>query len=174
MIERILIAGTGGQGVVTLGKLLAHAAMEAYPFVTFFPSYSAEVRGGASNCQVIISTTEIFSPLAERFDTVLAMNQTAAEKFISFVEQKGLALANSTLCRVNQLDWHYIKIQATKIADQLGNVRAANLVMLGAMLARKSVVSLSKMEKTIRTSFSGLPKTIVKTNLRAFYWGLSI
>jgi len=174
MIERILIAGAGGQGIVTLGKLLAHAAMDAYPFVTFFPSYSAEVRGGAANCQVIISSTEIFSPLAEKFDTVLAMNQIAAEKFMTFIEQKGLALANSTLCRVNQLDWRCIRIQATKIAAQLGNVRAANLVMLGAMLARKSIVSFSKMEKTIRTTFSELPKTTAKSNLRAFYWGLSI
>jgi len=174
MIERILIAGTGGQGIVTLGKMLARAAMENYPFVTFFPSYGAEVRGGASYCQVILSSDEISSPLAEKFDTLIAMNQQAAERFIAYIEQKGLAIANSTLCKVNNLDWHFVRIQATKIADQLGNVKAANLVMLGSVLARKSIVSLSKMEKIIRASFMELPKTIREINMDAFYWGLSI
>lgn len=174
MIERILIAGTGGQGIVTLGKMLARAAIDTYPFVTFFPSYGAEVRGGTSYCQVILSSSEISSPLAEKFDTVLAMNQQAAERFIAYIEQKGLAIANSTLCKVNNLDWHFVRVQATKIADQLGNVKAANLVMLGSMLARKSIVSLAKMEKTIKTSFSGLPQAIMKVNIKAFYWGLSI
>jgi len=174
MTERILIAGTGGQGIVTIGKLLARAAIDTYPFLTFFPSYGAEVRGGPSYCQVILSSNEISSPLAEKFDTVLAMNQQAAERFVAYIERRGLAIANSTMCKVNNLNWHFIEIQATKIADQLGNVKAANLVMLGAMLARKSVVSLSKMENTIRTSFSGLPNAITKVNLHAFYWGLSI
>jgi len=174
MIERILIAGTGGQGIVTLGKMLARAAIDTYPFLTFFPSYGAEVRGGTSYCQVILSSNEISSPLAEKFDTVLAMNQQAAERFVAYIEQKGLAIANSTMCQVNKLNRHFVGVQATKIADQLGNIKAANLVMLGAMLARKSVVSLSKMEKTIKTSFSGLPNAITKVNLHAFYWGLSI
>ncbi|MFA7160272.1 MAG: 2-oxoacid:acceptor oxidoreductase family protein, partial [Kiritimatiellia bacterium] len=80
MLERILIGGTGGQGIVTVGKLLARAAIDAYPFVTFFPSYGAEVRGGTSSCQVILSTAEISSPLSERFDTVLAMNQQSARR----------------------------------------------------------------------------------------------
>jgi 2-oxoglutarate ferredoxin oxidoreductase subunit gamma len=174
MIERILIAGTGGQGIVTLGKMLARAAIDTYPFVTFFPSYGAEVRGGPSYCQVILSSREISSPLAERFDTIIAMNQEAAERFIACIEKKGLAIANSTLCKVNRLDWHFIRIQATKIADQLGNVKAANLVMLGSMLARKSIISLSKMEKTIKTGLAGLPKAVTKINLNAFYWGLSL
>lgn len=172
MTERILIAGTGGQGIITLGKMLSRAAMETYPFLTFFPSYGAEVRGGAACCQVILSTEEISSPLAEKFDTVIAMNQVAADRFLGSVEKKGLAIANSTLCKVNR-EWNTISIQATRIADQLGNIKAANLVMLGAMLARKSVVSLSKMEQTIRSSFAGLPKAVTKINLHAFYWGLS-
>ena len=173
MIERILIAGAGGQGIVTVGKLLARAAMDTYPFLTFFPSYGAEVRGGTAYCQVILSSKEISSPLAEKFDTILAMNQVAAERFITYLQQKGLAIANSTLCKVN-IEWQVVKIQATKIAEQLGNVKAANLVMLGALLARKSVISISKMEKTIKNSFAGLPKTLLKANMRAFYWGLSI
>lgn len=174
MIERIIIAGAGGQGIVTLGKILARAAIDTYPFLTFFPSYGAEVRGGTSYCQVILSSNEISSPLAEKFDTVLAMNQQAAERFIAYIERKGLAIANSTMCKVNKLDRHVVGIQATRIADQLGNVKAANLVMLGAMLARKPIVSLSKMEQTIRTSFTGLPRAIMKINMNAFFWGLSI
>lgn len=173
MIERILIAGTGGQGIVTLGKMLARAAIDTYPFLTFFPSYGAEVRGGTSYCQVILSSEEISSPLAEKFDTILVMNQIAAGRFIAYIEKKGLAIANGTLCKVN-LDRHFIKIQATKVADQLGNIKAANLVMLGAMLARKAVIPLSKMENTIRNSFAGLPESIMKVNMQAFYWGLSL
>jgi len=174
MIERILIAGTGGQGIITIGRLLARAAIDTYPFVTFFPSYGAEVRGGTSYCQVILSTNEISSPLAERFDTALIMNQQAADRFVEYIEHKGLAIANSTICNLNDIDCNFVGIQATKIADQLGNVKAANLIMLGAMLTRKTVVSLSKMENMIITSFPGLTKSIIKVNLHAFYWGLSI
>jgi len=174
MLERILIGGTGGQGIVTVGKLLARAAIDAYPFVTFFPSYGAEVRGGTSSCQVILSTAEISSPLAERFDTVLAMNQQSAGRFIGSMEPRGLAVANTTLCRFCRLDRRFAGIEATKIAEQLGNPRAANLVMLGAMLARKPVVAPARMEGTIRSSFAGLAKPLISMNLQAFYWGMCI
>lgn len=173
MLERILIAGAGGQGVVTIGKMLARAALDAYPFITFFPSYGAEVRGGPSYCQVILSSREIASPLAEKFDAILAMNQVAAERFIALIEPQGLAIANSTLCKTS-LDRRFVGIQATRIADQLGNVKAANLVMLGALLARKPVVSPARMEKTIRNSFAGLPPALLKINLQAFSRGATL
>ena len=173
MVERIVIAGAGGQGIVTLGKLIARAAMNVYEFLTFFPSYGAEVRGGASSCQVILSDTEISSPVAEEFDTVIAMSQAAADRFTPLLGAKSLGIINSTLCKTGR-GRNVYAIHATKIADQLGNVKAANLVALGAMLARKPVVPPAAMEKHIKQSFSSLPKAIADINLRAFYWGLSV
>lgn len=173
MTERILISGAGGQGIVTIGKLLARAAMQTYPFLTFFPSYGAEVRGGASSCQVILSDSEISSPVAEEFDILIAMNQAAADRFAPLLGGKGLGIVNATLCKAGR-GRNVHPVHATKIADQLGNVKAANLVALGAMLARKPVVSPATMEKHIKQSFSSLPKAIANINLRAFYWGLSV
>ena len=97
-LTRIVMAGAGGQGIIFLGKLLANAAVDAIPHVTYFPSYGAEVRGGNSHCQVILSPDEISSPVAEEFEAMILMNQQSVDKFLPCLEGKGLAVINSSLC----------------------------------------------------------------------------
>lgn len=135
MLERILIAGSGGQGIILLGKLLARLAVDAIPHITFFPSYGAEVRGGTSNCQVIFSTNEIASPLAETLDSLIIMNQQSLTRFRKGLAKNGLAVINKSLCQPPR-DKRFVLVRATEIADKLGNTRAANFIMLGAWIAR--------------------------------------
>ena len=87
MIERIIISGFGGQGVMFLGKLISWAAMRENKFVTFLPAYGAEVRGGTSHCSIIISDKEIASPCVEQTDTLIAMNQPSVDKFIGLAKK---------------------------------------------------------------------------------------
>ena len=94
MLERIFIAGSGGQGVLTTGKLLASVAVDHVDHLTFFPSYGAEVRGGTSNCQVVFSSNEIASPVSEEFDTLIIMNQESANVFLDRQTPDALVLLN--------------------------------------------------------------------------------
>lgn len=171
MLERILIAGSGGQGIILLGRLLARLAVDTVPHVTFFPSYGAEVRGGTSNCQIMLSSQEIASPLAEEFDSLLIMNQQSAARYLPGLAPDGLAVLNATLCQP-AADRRFAPIKATEIADRLGNVRAANFVMLGAWLKRKPLLPRDTVEKLIRESFAGAKPEVIEINLKAFEAGL--
>ena len=97
MIERIIIAGSGGQGIMLLGKVIATAAMKENKFVTWLPAYGAEVRGGSSFCMVIISDEEIASPFVTLADTVVALNEISFNKFKGKLKDKGLLILNSSL-----------------------------------------------------------------------------
>jgi 2-oxoglutarate ferredoxin oxidoreductase subunit gamma len=171
--QHILMAGSGGQGLVLLGKLLANAALKSVPHITFFPSYGAEMRGGTSHCQVIPSPTEIPSPVAETFDLMILMNQESVDKFIMAGDQHGFALVNSTLCAAYGRA-PAVRIPATTEADKLGDTRAANLVMLGALIARRPVVPASDIQETIQTLLGGKSTKIIDLNLSAFQRGLSL
>ncbi len=171
MHERILIAGSGGQGVVSLGKLLARLAAGTIPHVTFFPAYGAEVRGGTSNCQVILSTNEIAAPIAETFDSNLIMNQQSAEHFMSALDTSGVAIVNQSLCKVHA-DSRHVLVPATEIADRLGSAKAANFVMLGAWLARKPLIPTRAVENSMASHFPDAPAALIDINIQAFRAGL--
>ena len=171
MHERIIIAGSGGQGVISLGKLLARLAAETIQHVTFFPAYGAEVRGGTSNCQVILSTNEIAAPIAEIFDSIIIMNQQSAEYFMPALDKHGLAIVNQSLCKVHA-DSRHVLIPATEIADRLGSAKAANFVMLGAWLARKPLIPAGAIENAMASHFPDAPPALIDINIRAFRAGL--
>ena len=171
MHERILIAGLGGQGVISLGKLLARLATETIRHVTFFPAYGAEVRGGTSNCQVILSADEIAAPIAEMFDSILIMNQQSADHFMSALDKNGLAIVNQSLCKAHA-DSRHILVPATEIADRLGSAKAANFVMLGAWLAHKPLIPTRVIESAMASHFPDAPAALIDTNTKAFRAGL--
>lgn len=171
MHERIIIAGSGGQGIISLGKLLARLAAETIQHVTFFPAYGAEVRGGTSNCQVILSTNEISAPIAEEFDSILVMNQQSADHFMASLDQNGLAIVNQSLCKVHA-DFRHVLIPASEIADRLGNAKAANFVMLGFWLARKPLIPVRAVENAMASHFPDAPPALIDINIQAFRAGL--
>jgi 2-oxoglutarate ferredoxin oxidoreductase subunit gamma len=171
--ERILIAGAGGQGIIVLGKLIAVSALKTVPHITCFPNYGAEVRGGASNSQVILSSREIGAPIADRFESLILMDQESADNYLGSLAAGGLALVNKSRCRVKSSD-SILALDASAEAEKMGDARVANLIMLGAWIARKPVLEVEQVEDGIRRMFGGKALTLVELNLRALRRGLEL
>lgn len=171
MLERILVAGSGGQGVILAGRLLALTALDEVPHVTFFPAYGAEVRGGTSHGHVILSDREIASPVADRFDSMLILNAASAKRFLDRLAPEGLAVLNASLASVPE-GIEALRLDATRLASEQGDVRAANMLMLGAFLARKPILSLQGMERCIAAALSRKGADICRVNLLAFRAGV--
>ena len=152
MLNEILIAGFGGQGIMLMGKLLAYGAIYQGLEVTFYPSYGPEMRGGTAHCHINISEKRIGSPLVSISDVLIAMNLPSLDKFENEVGKGGVIFVNSSLIqrKVQRKDVEVVYIPATEIADKLGQTKAANMVMLGAytgyteLLSLKSVVAAAE------------------------------
>lgn len=172
-LERILIAGSGGQGIIVLGKLIAVSALKTVPHITCFPNYGAEVRGGASNSQVVLSSREIGAPIADRFETLILMDQDSVDQYIRGLAPGGLALVNRSLCRVKAAP-SILPLDASAEAEKMGDARVANLIMLGAWLAYKPILQTDQVEDAIRRMFGGKALTLVELNLRALRRGLEL
>ncbi len=171
MLERVLIAGAGGQGVLSIGHLLARAGMTAFPHLTYFPAYGAEVRGGTCHCQVILSDEEICSPVSDQFDTIMILNSESAARFLSQRTDNTLVVLNTSLC--DPLEGaNVINIKATDIASEIGQIKVANVVMLGAYLARRAIVPVELVEARIRDAFTNKSTALIDKNIEALEIGL--
>ena len=157
MLIKTIFAGFGGQGVLSMGLNLAEAAMLEAKIVTYMPSYGAEVRGGTANCTVAISDEEIASPVASSPDFIVAMNQPSVVRFQNQVQSGGVLFFNSSLveAEISRGDIEVIGVPASRIADELGSSRSANMVMLGAFTGKSNLVSLA-------TLIEGLESTLKK------------
>jgi 2-oxoglutarate ferredoxin oxidoreductase subunit gamma len=172
MTERIIIAGSGGQGVMLLGKILAEAAMQENKQVTWLPSYGAEVRGGTSYCMVTIADKEIGSPYIDKADTLIIMNKPSLERFKKRLVSGGLLIINSSL--VPAYSHKKIKIHQRPFTDsaiKLGNIKVANTVALGGYLARKKVLSLKTVTRVIARRGSKVKKDLLRINQEALQEG---
>jgi len=151
MTEKIICAGSGGQGVMAMGKVLAIAAMREGKYVTWLPSYGAEVRGGTAHCMVILSDDPIDSPYIEKADTLIIMNAPSMAKFKNAIRSKGLMLVNSTLadCKGTSRRLKVVRAPLTDIATNLGLDRVANTVGVGVYLGLRKLIALSTMERSI-------------------------
>ncbi len=171
MLERLLVAGAGGQGIILTGKMLANLAVNKAPHITFFPAYGAEVRGGTSNCQVVFSSDEIGSPVCEEFDSMIIMNQASLDRFISQALPGSLVLINSSMC--NQPSSREVaQVPATDIANKMGNIKVANFVILGAYLSRRPIIEPGEVIERTREILAGKPRDLIELNLKAFQAGL--
>jgi len=144
MREDIIFAGFGGQGIMFMGKALSYTAMNEDKFVTWMPSYGAEVRGGTAHSMVIISDSSIASPVVREPSICIAMNKPSFDKFEDKVKAKGLLVINSSLVQASpkRKDIDILKVPATDMAFNLGNQRVGNMIMLGALLAAKDIVKV--------------------------------
>ncbi len=135
MDERMILAGFGGQGLMLLGKLFCFFEMHAGLHVTYIPSYGAEMRGGTANCSVRISDDPIASPMVPTASTIVVMNQPSYEKFKNRIEPGGYIFVNSSLIEVaDPLEGvNIVEVPASEIASEMGDVRNANMVLLGVM-----------------------------------------
>ena len=140
----IIMAGFGGQGVLTAGKILIDVAARAGKNVSWTSSYGAEMRGGTASCSVVISDEEIGSPYPTKLDILLAMNEPSFDKFIGQMREGGIVIANTSLISEKSYpeNVQVFGIDATDIANSLDNGRAANIVMLGAMMKASGLLDV--------------------------------
>jgi 2-oxoglutarate ferredoxin oxidoreductase subunit gamma len=141
--HEIVIAGFGGQGVMFLGEVLAHAALHDGLHVTWLPSYGPEQRGGTANCTVVISDQPIASPVVADPTVLIAMNRPSLDRFEPAVRPGGLILTDGTMVdrAPTRTDVTVVTVPATAVANDLGATRAANVVILGALLAVLPILS---------------------------------
>ncbi|MDD2763498.1 MAG: 2-oxoacid:acceptor oxidoreductase family protein [Opitutaceae bacterium] len=173
--ERIIIAGFGGQGVLMIGKLLAHAGMMEGKNVTWLPAYGPEMRGGTANCNVIISDGIIGAPIVTEATCVIAMNLPSLDRFESFVQPGGWLLANSSLIPRAPVrrDVQVLAIPVNDLAQQQGSQRVANVVMLGAYLAVTPVVRKESVIAAIEDVLGPGKRHLLDINLNALAAGLA-
>ncbi len=152
MLEEVIVAGFGGQGVLSMGMTLAYAGMVEEKEISWMPSYGPEMRGGTANCITIISDNKISSPILSQFDTAIVLNQPSMDKFASMVKPRGLLLYESgaILQPSTRSDIDIIGIPALAEAQKMKNPRIMNMIMLGAYLHLKQVVSLESILEALK------------------------
>lgn len=173
-----IIAGFGGQGVMLIGNLLAYAGMEAGYSVTYIPVYGPEMRGGTANCTVVISGDAIGSPIIKRPLSTIIMNLPSLHKFQPTVQDGGFVVINSSLVDAGLGDAKRLRIvpvPANDIADELGNVRMANMVALGAWLkAAGELISLQTVQDALVNVISAHYAKMIPANAEALARGWAV
>jgi 2-oxoglutarate ferredoxin oxidoreductase subunit gamma len=176
MTKEIIISGFGGQGVVSSGIILSHAGLYENKNVTFFPSYGAEMRGGTANCSVVISTEPVASPIVAAPDIVIVMNEPSLTRFEPTVKRDGLLFFNKTLIKSvpKRKDITVIPIEANAIAEELGQGRIANMIMLGSLVKKTGILKLETLKRAQRTRFSKATDEQLVLNDRALDRGYEL
>lgn len=176
MTHKIRCAGFGGQGIVLMGRLLAHSGMEEDKNTTFFPQYGAAMRGGTANCSVIVSDKEIASPMVEEPDVVLIMNGPSLDKFEPEVKPGGWIFYNTSLIdrEVKRDDVNVFKVAANEIAEEVGTTKAANMVMLGAFCEKLGTVKLETLMDALDKQLHGKSEKIMELNREAIKRGAAL
>ena len=175
MKEQCIFAGFGGQGMLLIGKFLAEAGMETGKHVSWLPSYGPEMRGGTANCSVVVSDKPVASPLISMADTVLAMNLPSMLKFQGEVKPGGLLLINSSIIdeKSDRDDCDVVYVPCNHIAEKIGNPRGANVVFLGAYVAKKpDVISEEAIINAIRVELGERKAKFFEGNVKALQAGI--
>jgi 2-oxoglutarate ferredoxin oxidoreductase subunit gamma len=172
MTEKIIIAGFGGQGVLSLGQFLAYAAMYENKETTWLPSYGPEMRGGTANCSLVISDAPVASPVIETPDCLIALNKPSLDKFINNVRTGGTVIINNSIIkeRIDRTDVRVVYLAANDIAAKAGSVKTANVVVLGAYVALSKIFPKEAVKGTIEKIFKKKPN-VIPMNLEAFELG---
>lgn len=173
MEERIIIAGFGGQGVMAMGQLLTYSGMIEDKMVSWLPSYGPEMRGGTANCNVIISSDPVGSPVVIEATTALVLNKPSLDKFENSVVPGGRLFINSSLIeqKSKRDDIEVYYIPANEIANGLGNARIANMVMLGAFLEVVKPVGIESIYKAYGKVFGENKAHLLPINKEALEKG---
>lgn len=176
METNLLVAGFGGQGVMTLGKFLASATCDSTDKnVTFFPSYGAEQRGGTANCYVVISDEMVGTPVGDKMDDLIVMNEPSLNKFLGILKPGGTLFINSSIVtsEITRDDVKVVKAPVTEMALEMGNSKVLNVIMLGVYVGYTEVVDPAIVWETIEHKLGKKPK-LLPLNKMAFEKGLEI
>ena len=173
MTNEIMIAGFGGQGVMAIGKTLAEAGMKENKDVCWLPSYGPEMRGGTANCSVVLTDDAIVSPIVLEPTELIAMNLPSLIKFEPTVKAGGTIFVNSSIIteKVTRTDVKAVYVPCLEIAQELGNMKVANMVMLGAYIQAMGNLSFDTIKEMLVHMFTGPKAKLVDLNIEALARG---
>jgi 2-oxoglutarate ferredoxin oxidoreductase subunit gamma len=173
MREDIIFAGFGGQGIMFMGKMLSYTAMNEGLSVTWMPSYGAEVRGGTAHSMIIIADSPIASPIVKEPSICVVMNKPSLDKFGARVKEKGILVINSSLAKdyPERKDVEVLQVPATDIAARIGNQKIGNMVMLGALIAARKIVTPESLINALTELIPENRKALLSINQEAIRQG---
>lgn len=176
MQEEMIIAGFGGQGVLSMGQILCYSGVMENKEVSWMPSYGPEMRGGTANCIAIISDTKISSPILTKFDTVIALNQPSLDKFEKAVKPGGLLIyeASTILNPPTRKDIDIIPIEAANEATKLKNSKVMNMIVLGAFLQKKPIIKTENIIEGIKKVLPERYHHLIPLNKQALEKGMEL
>ncbi|MCB6541920.1 conserved hypothetical protein [uncultured Desulfovibrio sp.] len=171
--QDVIIAGFGGQGVMLIGNLLAQAGMEHGLEVSFIPVYGAEMRGGTANCTVVLDEHPIGSPLVREPMSTIILNEPSLSKFQPRLSADGVQIVNASLVAENLLDAakRTVYIPVNDMAHELGNVKMANMVALGAWLKATGALPLNVVQEALNRVVSAHYAKLISANAKALEQG---
>ena len=176
MTQKIIIAGFGGQGIMSLGQMLCYSGMDEGSEVSWLPSYGPEMRGGTANCHVIVSKDSVASPIVSIADTVMAMNKPSLDKFEKRITKGGRLFINASLIdkKATRDDIEVYYIPANDIAVKLGNDRVAGMVMLGAFLKLSGIVHADSVIASLKKVLGEKKAHLIPVNKKALDAGAAL
>ena len=176
MKEEIIIAGFGGQGVLSMGKILAYSGVMQDMEVSWMPSYGPEMRGGTANVTVILSDSRISSPILHEFDTAIILNQQSLDKFEPLVKPGGMLLydSNGITQHPTRTDISIYRVDAAEEATKMKSAKTFNMIVLGAYLKIKPVVEMENVLKGLKKSLPGRHHHLIPLNEKAISRGMEI
>ena len=173
MKKQITIAGFGGQGVMSIGKSLVEAAVNEGMHATWVPSYGPEMRGGTANCEVVLCEEPVGSPVFTYPTELIAMNRPSLHRFEDKVKPGGIIFVNSSIIedKVQRTDVKAVYVPCDTIADELGNKKVSNMVMLGAYIAATGALKTETIKAMLAHMFTGPKAKLVDLNMEALERG---
>lgn len=176
MKEEIVIAGFGGQGVLSMGKILAYAGLMDNLEVTWMPSYGPEQRGGTANVTVILSDTAISSPVLDSYDTAVVLNQQSLDKFESKVKPGGTLIYDPSGIHhlPTRTDINVVPVDAMTAAIELQNSKTYNMILLGALLASRPIVGVDAVLRGLKKTLPERHHHLLPLNEQALLKGMSL
>lgn len=175
-MEKVIVAGFGGQGVLSLGQMLAYAAMYENMAATWLPSYGPEMRGGTANCSVIVSDEPVASPVITDPTSLVVMNGPSLDKFENSVVKGGKIFIDSTLISrdVERNDVEVFKIDATNLANKMGLPKLANIIMVGKLVKETGLFTYDEIKKAVTKMVPPSKPELLENNMKAFDTGYNL
>ncbi len=175
MKKSLVISGSGGQGVMSAGIMIAQTAVSAGKYATFLPEYGPEQRGGSAKCTVVVNDEEIISPLMAKCDTLITMNEQSYKKFSDSLKAGGILIANTSrvLSEITRDDIIAVKVPADDIAVELGSIKCANIILIGALIgADAGIITEEAMLASLQAKFGEKKKEVLELNKAALAKGI--
>ncbi|MCX7708574.1 MAG: 2-oxoacid:acceptor oxidoreductase family protein [Clostridia bacterium] len=175
MQQEIIIAGFGGQGILSAGRLLAYAGMLENKNVSWLPSYGPEMRGGTANCHVIISDEPVGSPILNSATALVVMNGPSLEKFEGMIVKGGVIITDSSLVDKSpkRTDVDVFEIPATKMASDMGNLTFANIILLGKLIGKTGIVSKESFAEALKKVLPEKKHNLIPEEMKALEDGMN-